>query len=437
MHPVLGIVTVLGVLVAMMAGLRVWQQRGAPHPEFVRKTLHVGMGAVATTLPWIFSSAMPVVVLCTLAAGTMLAVRLAPGLRTRVGGVVCDVERASWGDVYFPLAVGVTFVAASGDKLLYVVPMLTLTLADATAALIGLRYGAHRYRATEGRKSAEGSLAFFVVVSGSVLGPLWLADVDWRKALVISATLALLVTALEAMAWRGLDNLFVPVGTFVLLKVYLGLDLGQLGVRLFMVTALFTLMLALRRQTTLNESALLGAAFAAYVVGAVGGWRWLVAPLTVLVSYTTLLSPRTRRNIARVHTVHGVISVAAAGLAWLFLATATGRRELFYPYTLAFACHLAIIGAARLRFDFPRLATPVLLATCIVKSWVLIFGPFVLLAGKAAWWPAMAAVGPIALAAVAFYFTQPGMDDCPTDTGRWVRQALVAGAASALGVLIT
>jgi len=245
----------------------------------------------------------------------------------------------------------------------------------------------------------------------------------------------LLVMALEAIAWRGLDNLFVPLGTFVLLKVYLGLDTSQLLLRLGMATVLFGLMIALRRQTTLNESALLGAAFVAYVVGAVGGWPWLVAPLTLLLGYTTLLSPRTHRNIARVHTVHGVISVAAAGLVWLFVATAAGRPELFYPYTLAFACHLAIIGTARLRFDYPRLATPVLLITCILKSWVLIFGPFVLLEGKSAWWPAVVALGPVAVATVVFYFTQPGMDDCPTDTRRWVRQALVAGAGSMLGLL--
>lgn len=436
MHPAFGIVAVLGVLVALLAGLRLWQQRRAPHSETVRKVLHIVMGGVAVALPWIFASPLPVVVLCSLATGMMLAVRLVPGLRRRAGNVVCGVERESWGDVYFPMAVGVTFVAARGEKLLYVVPMLTMALADATAALIGLRYGAHRYRATEGRKSAEGSLAFFVVAAVSVFVPLMVGEVEWRKGLLISVTLGLLVMALEAIAWRGLDNLFVPLGTFVLLKVFLGFEIGQLATRLLIAIALFMLMIALRRQTTLNESALLGAAFVAYVVGAVGGWRWLVAPLTLLLSYTTLLSPRTHRNIARVHTVHGVISVAAAGLAWLFLATATGRRELFYPYTLAFACHLAMIGTARLRFDFPHLATPVLLITCILKSWALIFGPFVLLEGKTAWAPAMMALGPIAMATVAFYFTQPGMDDCPTDTPRWIRQALVAGACSALGILV-
>jgi len=430
MHPALGIAVVLGTLGALLGALRLWQRRGTPHPELVRKALHVGMGLVAVALPWVFASPWPVAALCALAAVAMLAMRALPALR----GVVCGVERASWGDVYFPVAVGVTFAAADGNKVLYAVPLLLLTLADATAALVGLRYGAHRYRATEGRKSAEGSLAFFAVAFLSVLVPLWLAEVDWRKTLLIGATLGLLVMALEAVAWRGLDNLFVPLGAFLLLRVYLGLDPNQLLLRLGMALALLGLMLALRRQTTLNESALLGAAFAGYVFGAVGGWQWLVAPLTLLVTYTTLLSPRTRRNIARIHTVHGVLSVGAAGLVWLFLSAVMEWPALLYPFTLAFACHLAIIGTARLRFDHPELPTPVLLTTCVVKSALLILLPYALLTGRPAWWPVAMGAAFVALAAVMFYFTQPGMEDCPTDTPRWVRQALVAGMCSALGV---
>lgn len=435
-HPAAGIALVFGVLAGLMMALRLWQRRYARHPELARKGLHVGMGLVAVALPWVFAGPWPVIALCAVATAVMLAVRFIPPVAERFGGVVGGVERASLGEIYFPIAVGVTFAAARGDKLLYAVPMLLLTLADATAALIGLRYGAHRYRATEGRKSAEGSLAFFGVAFVSVLVPLCVAEVDWRKTMLISATLGLLVMALEAIAWRGLDNLFVPLGAFVLLKVYLGLETGPLLTRLFIAAALFSLMIALRRQTTLNESALLGAAFAAYVFGAVGGWRWLIAPLTVLVGYTTLLSPRTRRNIARVHTVHGVITVASGGLLWLFLATATGRPELFYAHTVAFACHLGIIGTARLRFDFPALPVPVLLATCAVKSWLLIFGLYALLGGRATWLLAAVALGLVALATAVFYFSQPGMDDCPTDTARWWRQALVAGGASALGLML-
>lgn len=432
-HPVGGIALVLGALGLLMTALRFWQRLGNPHPEFVRKTLHIGMGLVACALPWIFRSPAPVVALCAIALLIMVSARVVPMLRRGLGEVVGGVGRDSWGDIYFPVAIAVTFVAANGSVVLYLVPALVLTLADATGALVGVQFGAHRYRATEGRKSLEGSLAFFVVAFGSVLLPLWVDGVYWLHAVLIGATVGMLVMALEAVAWRGLDNLFVPLGTFVLLRTYLALDTGALVVRLLMAAGLFALALALRRQTTLNESALLGAAFAAYVFGAVGGWPWLVAPLTLLVSYTTVLSPRTRRNIARVHTVHSVMSVASGGLVWLWLATVIHQPTWLFPHTVAMACHLAIIGAARLRFDFPRMPTWWLLTSCTAKSWVVMIVPYRFLAGAEPWTMCVMAAGPIALAVSTFYFTQPDMHDCPTDARRWIWQAIVAGTGSVLG----
>jgi phytol kinase len=128
MHPVLGVAAVLGEFAAMMAGLRAWQRLGSPQPETTRKALHIGVGAVAMALPWVFASPGPIVARCALVAVAMWVARRLPALR----GVVCVVERESWGDICFPVAVAVTFVAARGKELLYAVP--TLTLADATAA---------------------------------------------------------------------------------------------------------------------------------------------------------------------------------------------------------------------------------------------------------------------------------------------------------------
>ncbi len=65
-----------------------------------------------------------------------------------------------------------------------------------------------------------------------------------------------------------------------------------------------------------------------------------------------------------------------------------------------------------------------------------VLGVAALTAGRWAWWQAGLAVGLIAAACVAFYFAQPGMEDCPTDAPRGIRQALFAGAASALGVFV-
>jgi hypothetical protein len=41
----------------------------------------------------------------------------------------------------------------------------------------------------------------------------------------------------------------------------------------------------------------------------------------------------------------------------------------------------------------------------------------------------------VAVAAVAFNWSQPGMDDCPADTPRFLRQAADAALGSMVGLL--
>ena len=66
-------------------------------------------------------------------------------------------------------------------------------------------------------------MAFFAVALLTVHVPLllWVPAVGRAECLLIAVTLALLAMILEAIAWRGLDNLFVPLGSFVLLKAFI------------------------------------------------------------------------------------------------------------------------------------------------------------------------------------------------------------------------
>src|SRR5439155_15297069 len=76
MNPWLGMGSVLAVLGALLAGLRLWQRRTAPHPELVRKLLHMGMGLVTLTFPWVFDTAWPVLLLASASVLGLLALRL-------------------------------------------------------------------------------------------------------------------------------------------------------------------------------------------------------------------------------------------------------------------------------------------------------------------------------------------------------------------------
>ena len=148
LNPWLGMGLVMGLLGGLMMGLRAFQKHYQPHPEIIRKLLHVIMGLSTLTLPWIFNETWPAIVLGT-TAFTALFILKRSKLRKNLGQVLHSIERDSQGDLYFPVSVAAVFVLSKGDPLLFCLPVLILTLADATAALIGLRYGVSRYQTTE------------------------------------------------------------------------------------------------------------------------------------------------------------------------------------------------------------------------------------------------------------------------------------------------
>ena len=108
-----------------------------------------------------------------------------------------------------------------------------------------------------------------------------------------------------------------------------------------------------------------------------------------------------------------------------FSAAGSARAEFFYLFTLAFAAQLAIIGVARLGYDYPQLPAVPLLVVCVLQGWALLFVPYLVLEWSEphclTW--ALCALPAVALAAAGFYVTQPSVRDCPQDRPRWLRQA--------------
>lgn len=377
-HPVVGMLLVGLALGGMMLGLRKLKER--LHPELLRKLLHIGMGLVTLSFPWLFTNLWPVITLAALSSVLMLLLRQSSALRSRFGGVVDGVKRESLGEVYFPVAVAVLFVLSKGDTLAFSIPLLLLALGDAVAALIGVRYGTLRYTTDEGQKSWEGSLAFFLVAFLSVHIPLLLFSTTGRaESLFIGLILGLLVMLIEAFAWRGLDNLFVPLGGFMLLESFRELPVAQLGARLAVTLLLVVFALLWRRRTTLNDSAVLGAALIGFVAWAVGGWRWLIPPLTLFSLYAVLF-PRTNVDgTSRIHDVHDVLRATGVGMIWLFVASTLERPSYLLPYTVSFAAQFAVIGAIRYRARFRDPEGKALIAAAVVKSLGTLLVPFALL----------------------------------------------------------
>ena len=430
-RPWLAVAAALGAFLLLFGGLLVYARTGTARPETTRKLFHTGSGLLTLAFPFLFQENWPVFLLTGASALVVATVKFLPAARMRYGGVVNRVDRPTLGELYFPLSVALLFWLTRADHpLLFVVPVLMLTLADATGALVGERYGRTQYSGAS--KSLEGSVAFAGVGFFCVHVPLLLwSGVGRAESLLIAAMLALLVMLLEGSAWRGLDNLFIPIGGYFLLRSYLPLDAGALLTPLVVTSILVLVIVLSRRRTTLADDSLLAAAFLCYVAWAIMGWRWLVAPAVIFVGYAWL-SPPTPDNSRRMHGVPAVLSVWSVAVAWMALAHVTDRATLLFPYSVGFAAHLAMFGLSRLAHQFPERPLPSLFWRAVVMSSLIMLAPFVLVAGatEANLAAAAAGVGAIALGAAAFVRTQPMIRDLPLDTRRWLWQAGAASVAS-------
>jgi phytol kinase len=221
---------VLGAFGALLGGLVFLHRYARSNPEVLRKTLHAGMGLVALSLPWLFTSAWSVVLMAGSLITLLMGIRLIRPLRRKLGGMIYDVGRSSWGEVYFAIGVTGLFILCRNEPLLYSVPILILTLADTASSLIGKRYGRLRFQVQGGNKSIEGSVAFLLAAFlVAELGLLLFAPLGGLDELLVALVLALSLTLVEAVAGKGSDNFFVPFAAFVLLRSLLAMDRLELA----------------------------------------------------------------------------------------------------------------------------------------------------------------------------------------------------------------
>lgn len=190
-------------------------------PELTRKLIHIGAGM------WVFG----VLLLFKTWEIGILPFATFIGLnylfyRYRVIGAM-DSEDSSPGTVYFAISVTLLFgllwrpQGPVDNAPIAVAGVMAMTWGDALAALIGRRFGQHKYQVGNSVRSWEGSVAmllastvaiFLVLLSlpGSLLSPLSVSiSVGWAfLTALVSATFATLV---EAVSPHGTDNLSVPL----------------------------------------------------------------------------------------------------------------------------------------------------------------------------------------------------------------------------------
>jgi phytol kinase len=201
---------------------------------------------------------------------------------------------------------------------------------------------------------------------------------------------------------------------------------------------LIAFVLVYRRFTTIAGSGIIGAALFGYATWALGGTAWLVPPLVFFVAYS-LLSPPTPTTSQQVHNAYAVLSVAAAGLFWLFLNQELKRECLLAPFVVGFAANLSLTGVARFRCD--RRPVPHSLIVAALQGWIITALPIVLYLRFTpfALTTAAAALVGSAVAVALFDRIQPlveGRNEYPVDKARWFRQGMCGAIGSLAGLAV-
>lgn len=320
-HDWLAVSLVLGGLLLVVGAVHIYTLRHSYQPEVPRKTVHVLLGLICSVFPWIFDSPVPVWILAVLATVPILAIRLIPSLKAALGHVLHGIKRPSYGEILFAPAVATVFHLSGENKILHLVPILILTLADATGAIAGTRWGKHIYSAGCGFKSIEGSVGFLIVAFASILIPLlWIGPNGFAHALWIALTLATLAMMAEGFSDRGFDNIILPLGCFFVLDRIIDLEIPSLVGRFIILALLLALVLTGSRWSSLSGAALLGSAMLGYGCAVLADWRYALPPSALFICH---LFTTHKRGLMKTleHRFDVVASLAIATMPWVLAAS--------------------------------------------------------------------------------------------------------------------
>ncbi len=216
---------VILTILILMATVRYLASQFQISAEMQRKIIHVAVGISSLFFPWIFSSPLPVFILIACAILVMFAMRRGKAKTQGIGAVLHSVSRPSYGEIYLAISVAFLFFRSEANPVLYVLPLLIITLSDTASALVGTAYGKMRFSVVEGTKSIEGVVAFFMVTwISAMIVLLLMTDVARINVILLSFLVAAFCALIEADSWRGFDNLFVPVGAHLLLERYMATE---------------------------------------------------------------------------------------------------------------------------------------------------------------------------------------------------------------------
>lgn len=340
----------IGLSLALLVGVLVLASVLGSHlsldAEVRRKIVHVSLGLYALSFPLIFSEPWEVAVLCALAVALLMGVRYSPRLSASLGSALHAVRRESVGDLLFAVSIALLFFLSRGQDVLYVLPLLVLALCDAFAALVGGSYGRISFVVEQGRKSVEGSVVFFLTAwILAMICLLSLTALSRSEVIVASFIIAAVGTLLEGVSWKGLDNLFIPFGLFLLTEKIIETPFwGLVSMSAaFLAALVLGAWLSLRAAQHVHAAVTIVATL--FFCWMAAGWAAVVAPAAVFVAYLYLRS-REGSGVGEGSELPLAFCLISTAMSWYVIAQIfdIGTYDAF---NLSFGLHLVALVVVR------------------------------------------------------------------------------------------
>jgi len=218
-----------------------------------------------------------------------------------------QTRKQSWGSFYLSVSyVIVVLLLFPNYKEIIFIVLLIFAIADSTAAITGSLFAKWFYKLTSDEKSVIGSSLFFISSASLIfLYHSYFLPVNstpilfstFLNSIILSLTIALILTATEAISSKGTDNLFVPLFGAVLLYVFWNTAQAELVGQFVLGVFLSALIafLSIRFKFLTPNGSVATFILASFIFG-LGGWKWAIPIITFFILSSFLSKVRKKEN---------------------------------------------------------------------------------------------------------------------------------------------
>lgn len=210
----MSVLIAIGGVLAILAISEVLWRTNKMRGEDARKFVHIAVGTFVAFWPYFMT--WHEIQLMAVAFFVVVLV----SLRANVFHAIHNVKRKTWGELCFPIGIGLSALIAP-PPIIFAAAILHLSLADGFAAIIGKRFGMlHQYTIRNYTKTLVGTFSFWVISTIIVFTTVMLSSsgLSW-PLLPLLVWLPLAASLVENLALAGTDNIFVPLLIIAVLQL--------------------------------------------------------------------------------------------------------------------------------------------------------------------------------------------------------------------------